>query len=104
MPNSIPQRASRSRNILLIGAALLAFVAMALAVLPSRSAEAVSKRGLGNRDTNTVSPGTTSQRNFTEPLALLPPVPDTLAKWSFEGVTTTNTGTTPTVTGGAAAD
>src|SRR5215831_19557943 len=101
MPRSIPRPAS-PRYILLIAAALLAWFAIALAVLPGRSAEAVSKGvdGQGRKSGGNLS--VNSKRDFTEPLALLPPAPDTLAAWSFEGVTTTNTGQTPTISVGSA--
>ncbi len=75
MPSSIPRRVVSFRNISLVAAVLLGGLAIALTAWPSLSSAAVT------------------------------PVPffvDTLAAWSFEGVTTTNTGQTPNITVGSA--
>src|ERR1700704_3107139 len=96
---------SRSRYVSLSAAALLACFAIALAVLPSRSAEAVSTGNVRQVHDRAGNFGTIVTNNFIEPLNLFnPPVPDVLAAWSFEGVTTTGTGTTPVITGSAVAD
>ncbi len=92
------------KYISLIAAALLASFAIALAVLPSRSAEAVSAGNVSQVHDSTGNSGTIVKNNFVEPLNLAAPVPDVLAAWGFESVTTTGTATTPVITGSAAAD
>ena len=74
MPSSIPRRVVSFRNISLVAAVLFAGLAIALTAWPSPSAAAVTP----------------------------PPFADTLAAWSFDGVTTTNPGQTPSITGGSA--
>ena len=76
MSNLAPSNTRRFKYFSLIAAGLFAWFAIALAVLPSRTAEAVVN----------------------------PPAPDVLAAWGFEGVTTTGTATTPTITGSPVAD
>src|SRR5215471_2421358 len=99
MPASLPQRVSRSRY------ALLAWAAIALAILPGRSAEAVSRRDISQVYKGLTDSGASLKNEFLEPVALPVPVADVLDSWSFEGVTTTNTGTLPVVGGtGASAD
>jgi hypothetical protein len=105
MSNLVPQSTFRSKYISLSAAALLACFAIALAVLPSRSAEAVSSGNLRQIHDSAGNSGTIAEKNFIEPLNLFnPPVPDVLAAWSFESVTIAGTATTPTITGSAAAD
>ena len=105
MANLVPPSTFRPKHISLSAAALLACFAIALAVLPSRSAEAVSAGNVRQIHDSADNSGTIVKNNFIEPLNLFnPPVPDVLAAWSFESVTTTGTGTTPVITGSAAAD
>src|SRR2546425_7422549 len=92
MSNLAPPSTFRSKYISLIAAALLAWFAIALAVLPSRSAEAVSAGKVSQVHDSTGNSGTILKNNFIEPLNLFnAPVPDVLAKWSFDGVTTSST-------------
>src|SRR5205807_6793111 len=109
MSQFVPQSVSRTprpfrfKYISLIAAALLAWFAIALVVLPSRSAEAVSNGKFSQARDSAGNSGTIVKHNFIEPLNLAAPVPDVLDAWSFDSVTTTNTGTTPVFSGGSAA-
>src|SRR6266478_3203795 len=104
MSNLVPSSTFRSKYISLSAAALLACFAIALAVLPSRSAGAVSTDNVRQVHDSAGNPGAIVKNNFIEPLNLFnPPVPDVLAAWSFDSVTTSNTGTTPAFTVGSAA-
>src|SRR5436853_999811 len=106
VPQSKPRTPSpfQSKYISLIAAALLAWFAIALAVLPSRSAEAVSNGDVSQAQNSASNSGTIVEHNFIEPLSLVnAPVPDVLAAWSFDGVTTTNTGQTPNISVGSGA-
>src|SRR3989454_7857552 len=93
------------KYISLIAAALLASFSIALVVLPSRSAEAVSNGKFSQARDSAGNSGTIVKNNFIEPLnPVNAPVPDVLVAWSFESVTTSNTATTPVIVGSAAAD
>jgi len=105
MSKSTPQSAEKSLFIPLVGAALSAIFALALAVYPVRSVRAVSTGNVRQVHDSADNSGTIVKNNFIEPLNLFnPPVPDVLAAWGFEGVTTTGTATTPTITGSTVAD
>ena len=105
MSKSSPPSTFRSKYISLSAAALLACFAIALAVLPSRSAEAVSTGNVRQVHDSAGNSGTILKNNFIEPLNLFnPPAPDVLAAWSFDGVTASATpGTSPVITVGSAA-
>ncbi|HEV7397606.1 MAG TPA: hypothetical protein VGN86_13940, partial [Pyrinomonadaceae bacterium] len=104
MSNFVPRSTFRSRYFSLIAAVLLASLAIALAVLPSRSAEAVSARKLTQVQDSAGTSGTILKNNFLKPLSFVNPMmADVLAAWGFDGVTTTNTGTTPVISVGSPA-
>src|SRR6185295_16038839 len=105
MSNPVPSITSRSKYLSLSAAALLACFAIALAILPSRSAEAVSTGSIRQIQDTAGNSGAIVTHNFLAPLSPVNPlVSDVLSAWGFEGVTTTGTATTPTITGSTAAD
>src|ERR1700742_2802043 len=105
MSKLVPRSTFRYRYFSLIAAVLLASLAIALAVSPSRSAaETVSARKLTQVQDSANTSGTIPKPNFLETLSSVNPFfVDVLAAWGFEGVTTTNTGTTPVISVGSPA-
>jgi hypothetical protein len=74
MSKSTPPSTSRSKYVSLIAAALLAWFAIALAVLPSRSAEAVSSGEAREVNYKAGNSGTILTNNFIKPLSFVNPM------------------------------
>ena len=80
MSKSTLQSATKSLYLPLIGAALSAIFALALAVYPVRSVQAVFTGYVRQVHDSAGNSGTIVKNNFIEPLNLFnPPVPDVLA-------------------------